>query len=79
MTTIVNMHEAKTHLSQLVAQAENGQDIVLARSGKPVVRIVRYATTEPVQRFGAMAGQLSGLSAEEWAESDRDLAQLWQA
>jgi antitoxin (DNA-binding transcriptional repressor) of toxin-antitoxin stability system len=31
MTTIVNMHEAKTHLSQLVAQAENGQDIVLAR------------------------------------------------
>ena len=79
MTTIVNMHEAKTHLSQLVAQAENGKDIVLARSGKPVVRIVRYTNTEPVRRFGAMAGQISGLSAEEWAESDRDLAQLWQA
>ena len=36
MTTIVNMHEAKTNLSQHVAQAENGKDIVLARSGKPI-------------------------------------------
>lgn len=34
------MHEAKTKLSQLVEQAENGEEIVLARAGKPVARIV---------------------------------------
>lgn len=34
------MHEAKTTLSQLVEQAERGEDIVLARAGKPVARIV---------------------------------------
>jgi prevent-host-death family protein len=37
---IVNMHEAKTTLSQLVEQAESGEDVVLARAGLPVARIV---------------------------------------
>jgi prevent-host-death family protein len=37
---IVNMHEAKTTLSQLVEQAENGEEILLARAGEPVARIV---------------------------------------
>ena len=37
---IVNMHEAKTTLSQLVEEAERGEDIVLARAGKPVAKIV---------------------------------------
>ena len=34
------MHEAKTRLSQLVDQAENGEQVILARAGKPVARIV---------------------------------------
>jgi prevent-host-death family protein len=37
---VVNMHEAKTTLSQLVEQAENGEEVVLARAGQPVARIV---------------------------------------
>jgi prevent-host-death family protein len=37
--TIVNVHEAKTHLSALLARAEEGEDIVIARDGKPVVRL----------------------------------------
>jgi prevent-host-death family protein len=36
----VNIHDAKTHLSSLVAEAEAGEDIVIARAGKPVVRLV---------------------------------------
>ena len=42
MTTI-NIHEAKTHLSDLLARAERGEEIVIARAGKPIVRL------EPVQ------------------------------
>ena len=42
----VNVHEAKTNLSRLLAQAEAGEDIVIARNGKPVVRMV------PVQEQG---------------------------
>jgi prevent-host-death family protein len=41
----VGMHEAKTHLSQLVARAEAGEDIVIARNGTPVARLVPVAAT----------------------------------
>jgi prevent-host-death family protein len=37
---IVNMHEAKTTLSQLVEQVENGEEVILARAGRPVARVV---------------------------------------
>jgi prevent-host-death family protein len=40
MARVVNMHEAKSSLSQLVEEAEGGEDIVIARAGKPVVRLV---------------------------------------
>jgi prevent-host-death family protein len=41
---IVNMHEAKTNLSRLVEEAEAGEEIVLARAGKPVVKLVPIAS-----------------------------------
>lgn len=47
--TQVGMHEAKTKLSQLVERAESGEDIVLARNGKPVARLV------PIRRTGTLA------------------------
>ena len=37
--TVVNVHDAKTHLSDLLARAERGEEIVIARAGKPVVRL----------------------------------------
>lgn len=41
------MHEAKTTLSQLVEQVENGEEVILARAGTPVARIVRLERPEP--------------------------------
>ncbi len=38
---IVNVHEAKTNLSRLLAQVEAGEEVVIARNGKPVARLVR--------------------------------------
>ena len=38
----VNVHEAKTHLSQLLAEVEGGQDVVIARAGEPVARLSAY-------------------------------------
>lgn len=44
----VNMHEAKSQLSALVEAALRGEEIVIARAGKPIARLVPYqATTEP--------------------------------
>lgn len=53
----VNIHEAKTQLSRLIAEVEAGEDIVLARSGKPVARLTRITSAPPARRFGAMRGR----------------------
>lgn len=39
---IVNVHDAKTHLSRLLAQVEAGKEVIIARRGRPVVRLVPY-------------------------------------
>lgn len=43
MVRTVNVHEAKTHLSRLLEAVENGEDIVIARAGRPVARLVPAA------------------------------------
>ncbi len=40
MSHVVNVHEAKTQLSRLLARVENGEDVVIARRGEPVARLV---------------------------------------
>jgi antitoxin (DNA-binding transcriptional repressor) of toxin-antitoxin stability system len=55
MSRTVNMHEAKTQLSQIVAELEvTGEEVVLARNGKPVAKIVRLEPVRRKQRLGLM-------------------------
>ena len=42
MTRTVNVHDAKTQLSKLLAEVERGEDVVIARRGRPVARLVPY-------------------------------------
>jgi antitoxin (DNA-binding transcriptional repressor) of toxin-antitoxin stability system len=46
-----------THLSRLIAEVEAGEEVVLARGGKPVVRLVRLGDAPAARRFGAMRGR----------------------
>jgi prevent-host-death family protein len=39
---VVNIHEAKTHLSRLVERVETGEEVVIARAGRPVARLIPY-------------------------------------
>lgn len=57
----VNIHEAKTHLSRLVDQAANGEPFVIAKAGKPLVKVVPLNAPEAgqVTRLGFMAGQIA--------------------
>jgi prevent-host-death family protein len=48
MTSIINIHDAKTHLSRLVDRAAAGDDIVIARAGKPVARLTKIETLADV-------------------------------
>jgi prevent-host-death family protein len=45
MVEKVNIHEAKTHLSRLIEKVEAGEEIVIARAGRPVARLVSYRKT----------------------------------
>jgi prevent-host-death family protein len=55
-----NIHEAKTQLSRLVEQAAKGESFVIAKAGKPMVKVIALDAPEPSQqkRFGFMAGQI---------------------
>ena len=56
---LVNVHQAKTHLSQLLQEVERGQEVVIARSGVPVARLVAWsAPPQSVAPPGAMRGQI---------------------
>ena len=57
MSTIVNIHAAKTHLSRLAEQAAAGEDIVIAKAGHPVARLTALAARGAPRRLGSMAGQ----------------------
>ena len=67
---IVNVHAAKTNLSRLLAQVEAGQEVVIARAGRPVARLVPFVE-EPRRRwFGAMKGEIRILPGFEAADAD---------
>ena len=60
MPTTVKMHEAKTHLSSLVARAVAGEDIVIARGDKPQVKLVAVTDQiKPKRQFGVLKGKIS--------------------
>lgn len=50
----INIHQAKTHLSKLVDQVVGGESFVIARSGKPLVKVVALGASEPPRRLGFM-------------------------
>ncbi len=54
----VNMHDAKTRLSDLVAAAERGEEVVIARNGTPAARLVAITVEYPPVRLGVLAGQI---------------------
>ena len=68
--TIVTVHEAKTHLSRLLVQVEQGEDVVVARGRTPVARLVPIrAADRPRRRLGTLAGRAQ-VADEHWATDE---------
>jgi len=59
MKTPINIYDAKTQLSRLVDQAASGEDVVIARAGKPVARLTRIAPQPKKRRLGILNGQFT--------------------
>ncbi len=67
---LVNIHEAKTHLSRLVERAAAGEEIIIGRGGRPVARLVPYSAKREPRVPGALAESL-------WVADDFDETPGW--
>ena len=73
MTVTANIHRAKTTLSQLIERALAGEDVVIAKAGKPVVRLTPVGEAAAIDRaaiFGSMRGKMR--LAPDWEQSPFD-------
>jgi len=74
----VNMHEAKTQLSKLVARVEGGEQIMITRAGKPAAKLVPVKTQKPKKlgprKLGGWEGKMEMPSEAEWAQFKAEIA-----
>jgi len=75
MTATVNVHEAKTHLSRLLERVHAGEEIILAKSGKPYARLVPIHDEAPSRRPGRLAGHVGEAFFESLPEEE---LQAWE-
>jgi prevent-host-death family protein len=54
----VNIHEAKTHLSKLVDAVMHGEEIIIAKSGRPAAKLVPFTSSKPKGKPGALKGKI---------------------
>ena len=57
-TSVVTIHEAKTHLSRLIQKASSGEEVIISRGSKPVARLVALGEVKGKRQPGSMKGQL---------------------
>lgn len=74
-THVVNTHEAKSRLSELIRAAENGAEVIVARNGNPVAKIVPWTGTESARTPGAWAGRVT--YGDEIVGPDPDIAAVF--
>jgi prevent-host-death family protein len=70
MAVVVNVHEAKTHLSRLLEQAHGGEEIIVAKAGKPYARLMPLATEAPARRPGGLEGTVGDEFFEPLPDSE---------
>jgi prevent-host-death family protein len=73
---IVNIHQAKTNLSKLIASVLNGQDIIIAKAGKPVAKLIVYKEKQHSRKAGLLKGKI--LISNDFTEEDERINKLFQ-
>jgi prevent-host-death family protein len=78
MAKQVNMHEAKTHFSKLAEAVEAGEEIVIARAGKPVMRLVKVDEVQQQIVPGFGSDVFADWDDEAWVRLDREFNDLFK-
>jgi prevent-host-death family protein len=79
MTRQVNMHEAKTHFSKLAEAVEAGEEIVIARAGKPVMRLVKIEDVQQQIVPGFAEDIFANWDDSTWRSLDREFNDLFKS
>lgn len=75
MAVMVNVHEAKTHLSRLMERAHAGEEIILAKAGKPYAKLVPLSHGKPRRQPGRLKGAITEVFFEPLPAEER---RLWE-
>ena len=69
---VVNTHDAKSRLSELIREAEQGHDVLIARNGQPVAKIIPWPPARPARQPGAWAGLTRTIADDIGPDDDID-------
>lgn len=58
MATIINIHEAKTHLSKIIDEVATGREVIIAKAGKPMARLAPLTSAVRPKKLGLLKGKL---------------------
>ena len=70
-----NIHEAKTHFSKLIEKVEGGEEVIIAKAGKVVAKLVPAEAARPQVRFGTLKGQI--VVSDDFDETDPEIEALF--
>jgi antitoxin (DNA-binding transcriptional repressor) of toxin-antitoxin stability system len=76
MKKVINMHEAKTHLSKIALQVESGEEVIIARFGKPIMKLVRVEPETPKKIIFGLGSEL--FKDFDWDEIEAEGHWVWQ-
>ena len=79
MVDPINIHEAKTHFSRLVERVEAGEELVIARAGRPVARLVPYLERREPRVPGALRGRIRLAADWDSSSTNAEIAELFEA
>lgn len=74
----VNVHDAKTHFSKLIAEVEAGEEIIIARAGKPILKLVKIEPELPRIVPGFAKGLIPLWDEDEWEALDKEFNSLFR-
>ncbi|TSC65859.1 MAG: prevent-host-death family protein [Microgenomates group bacterium Gr01-1014_80] len=72
---IANVHQAKTNLSKLLEEVSKGKEVIIAKAGKPVAKIVEYKNKSKQRKFGALKGKI--WISDDFNDEDPEINKLF--
>ena len=72
---ITNIHQAKTHLSKLLEEVSKGKEIVIAKAGKPVAKLVSYKEEKKPRKPGLLKGKI--IVPDDFSEESDEINQMF--